>query len=164
MRGRREKERHEAILQYLADCYDAYKKPTHCQFYDSWASYRKEMDREPGGVWLDRCISDTKNRMKLIVKIITNGLIGKDEIDKDNAQKACKMLQELYPQEPGIKKYLNQELRQYPTAIKHIARGGELERILIAIRVIEQETKVTPPLEDHADLIRKRPIKTPNCQ
>ena len=162
MRTAQQKGRHEAILKQLASSYITFTDPRFSPYPDTWAEHINTYYDDEGRYFIDRCLSNSKET-KLIMDIITNGLIGKDVIDCDNAEVACHMFQELYKHNPDIKKHIDDAFGNRPSTIKQLSDGAPLKSLLIAKRIYEEATGVTPPLEDDPTVIRNsRPTLMPN--
>ncbi len=121
-------------------------------YVDTWATdinklqdihCRSEID------YLQKSQTETNKLMN----IITNGLIGEDVIDKDHAEVACYMINELYHHNPGIKKNLETYFNNRPVNIK-LLENGALTDLLKARRLKDEVQGITPPLKDHPDEVR----------
>ncbi|MCH9756479.1 MAG: hypothetical protein K0U37_04730 [Gammaproteobacteria bacterium] len=158
-----QKKLHEGILEKLAFTYMEFTNPRLSSHSDDWYDHWREDIQ--GKLSLLSGLADpseAKRTAQHILNVITLGLVGEDEIDQDNAETACQMIQELYQHDPTLKAAIDEALSS-KTISQRLSEGTmSLKDLLLNKRQLIDESLGKAPLEDDPALIRKRDEQPPS--
>ena len=132
----------EFKLKELARTYDFFTDEDFCP--GDWAKHRTTLDGGAGGRILDDCETNPIG-MKRMLDDITSGLVDDNSLHQENAKKACKLVQELYHNDPSVADSVNKAWKNNSVSLKQLKDGNPLEKILFVQRIVDEETKGVGP-------------------